>query len=277
MPSILFVSTNIETVESVKSLATGLNCRVRITHSLDSANQWLAMQKFDIVLSDAVNPDVDPLLVLVSAWNYNPVCLGIVFDLNGSFKETWHASVLGAEVFSGDSAFFNLEKCISSLPERFLLAEKNHFAVLFVEDLDSPRDIICTYIESLGYPMVEGVDSAERAMQTLVKNPYKYFAVITDILMPKVNGIELIREIRYHLKLSFLPCIVLTSVPTSENLIECLKAGASGFLAKPPKKSDLKKELEKAKRMVIAGLSPRLCEEYETHLFEDILRKQGMI
>ena len=65
-------------------------------------------------------------------------------------------------------------KNVLSILEKALLASQNRpaldqdkFSILVVEDLDSPRDIICFYLESLGYKSVTGKSSAKEAMAEL--------------------------------------------------------------------------------------------------------------
>ena len=89
--------------------------------------------------------------------------------------------------------------------------------------------------------------------------------------MPDMKGTELIRSIRREETINQLPIIVLTAYATMEVLLECIKAGATGFLVKPPRKNTLREELEKAKRIYLNNLNPRLCRPEEAHLLEDAI------
>ena len=140
--------------------------------------------------------------------------------------------------------------------------------ILYVEDLDAPRMIIEEYVRSLGYENVESVASAKEALLRLEKNPGKYFCVLADINMPMMTGIELTAEIRKSESFGHLPIVMLTSEPTEDRLLDCIKAGASGFLAKPPKKSELQTELERARELLLSGASPRLVNPEAIDRFE---------
>ena len=59
--------------------------------------------------------------------------------------------------------------------------------------------------------------------------------VITDLYMPTMNGLEFLRQLRALPGYATVPVLVLTSDPSAERLKEGRKAGASGWLVKPPK------------------------------------------
>jgi two-component system, chemotaxis family, chemotaxis protein CheY len=147
---------------------------------------------------------------------------------------------------------------------------------MVVEDLDSPRDIICILIESLGYSAVVGKNSAESALQALKREPKIYGCVLTDMKMPHTSGAELIRLIRKDPQLCHIPVVVLTAFGTADCLVECMKAGASGFLVKPPKKEAMRRELGRASRIISHGLDPRLVKEEDAEALRAVLEAKGM-
>ncbi|MBP9838106.1 MAG: response regulator [Proteobacteria bacterium] len=146
-------------------------------------------------------------------------------------------------------------------------------SILYVEDLDSPREIITKYVQALGFQNIDSVDSAKNAIAKLQSDSEKYFCVIADINMPDVNGIALVREIRKSDNLKHLPVIMLTAYPTDSNLIECIKAGATGFIAKPPKKKLLIEELEKSLDIFLKKKDPRICNPEDADLVDEALSK----
>lgn len=59
--------------------------------------------------------------------------------------------------------------------------------------------------------------------------------VITDLHMPTMDGLELVRQLRKLPGYATVPVLVLTSDPSRERLKEGRQAGATGWLVKPPK------------------------------------------
>ena len=277
MASLLLVSADPKLTDEVKAIGAKHNCRVRHVYSIAAAKDWLTMQSFDLLFVDVRYGESESLELLNLAWTHHPMLIGGVLDVEGklSSKAVLMAQALGAQVFSAAKGMASLNKVLRYLPENYVLTGSARTAVLVVEDIDSPRDIICAYVEALGYPRVDGAGSVKEAFRLLRKDPEVYFCILSDILMPKVGGVEFVRQVRAELDplISSLPIIMLTAVPSPDNLLSCLKAGASGFLAKPPRKILLKKELERAKRTILNRRSPRLCSEKDAHLLEENLRK----
>lgn len=66
---------------------------------------------------------------------------------------------------------------------------------------------------------------------------YNFDAVILDIMLPDINGIEICRRLRAAK--NFVPILLLTALGTTENIVTGLNAGADDYLAKPFKFSEL--------------------------------------
>lgn len=269
MASVLIVTADPESSRRITSLEAGL--RYREVVSIESSQNWIAMQHFDVVLIDSRYGESSFLPLLHDVWKSNPFAIAGIFNLYDEIVEQWVARFIGARVFSGVTALKSIEQLFKNLPALDPLS--GEYGVLLVEDLDSPREIIASFIEALGYTLVKGVDSVSAAIEELRLHPNLYFAVVTDMQMPNASGSELIREIRRDDVLAHLPVIVLTAYSTGENLLECIQAGATGFLVKPPNKKALKRELEKARRIFITKQPPRLCRPEDAPLLEDAVHR----
>lgn len=269
MASLLIASFDPDAAEALSEIGQRCGYRVRTVSSLDTAREWIGMHEFDVVLVDDGFGDSQPLDFIEYAWKTNSFLIAGIFSLTGDVEDEWPARLMGVRVYSGKSAKQQIEQMLESRPR--WRARDGEYGVLLVEDLDSPRDIICSYIESLGYGNVQGAGSVTDALEILRKHPNGFFAVVTDINMPRQGGIELITAIRRDEDFNHIPIIVLTAYATPENLIETVKAGATGFLVKPPKKRLLRAELEKAKRIFLTHQPPRLCKAEDAHLLETAL------
>ncbi len=101
--------------------------------------------------------------------------------------------------------------------------------VLIVDDEEINREILGNIIES-EYKVAFAKDGKE-ALEIIHDKKSAISLVLLDLLMPKVSGFEVIKEMKEEGLLSEIPVIVLTSEKDSE--IESLKLGAADFLTKP--------------------------------------------
>jgi two-component system response regulator PilR (NtrC family) len=101
--------------------------------------------------------------------------------------------------------------------------------ILVVEDEKSMRDLLALMLLKEGYA-VETVDSAVRAREILAKDGL-YELVISDISMPGMSGLELLRHCRETTPLTAV--ILMTAFGTKQTAIDALNAGASYYVEKP--------------------------------------------
>ncbi len=267
---LIFVRTP-EHGRTLEDLCKKNKARCKVVYDRDSAFEWIALRDFDLAIVEFAISMEDQQLVADALWRQNLGAPLVVFDLNPHGKfDTRKARLIGAEVVNNDNPLEVIEGYITSIKPR-ANASSELFRILVVEDLDSPRDIICAYVEGIGFPNVEGVGSAKEALEKLSATPGYFSCVLTDIRMPEMTGEQLIREIRRSSILHQLPVVVLTAYGTMDCLLDCLKAGASGFLVKPPKKADITRELSRAYRMVTHKKNPRLVNPEDVDALQDLL------
>ena len=108
--------------------------------------------------------------------------------------------------------------------------------VLVVDDDDISCEIACENLQELGMKP-EWVLSGQDAVQK-VSDGNKYFAIIIDLMMPNMNGIETTYKIRECVGPD-VPIIIISAYDYSGYEIEALKAGVNGFICKPIMKSKL--------------------------------------
>jgi two-component system, cell cycle response regulator len=102
--------------------------------------------------------------------------------------------------------------------------------ILIVDDDDVVRESLYDFLEDNGFA-VAAVDSADRALETLAKDEFDL--IISDLVMPKMDGISLIKAIRELEK--DIPFLVMTGFASIEYAVESMKAGATDFITKPLK------------------------------------------
>ena len=272
MPGILVYFEKKKDSEELQLLAESKGFWAKCTSDVDTAAGWLKSRRFDMALVAASTPFSAQQTLAGILWAKSPNANFFLYDLeSGGEGRKLEARMSGAELICGKEAL--AKKLADYSPETG--AEQTEFKIMLVEDLDSPREIITSYIESIGYKHVLGVRRAKEALAILKKEPDAYSCVLTDVKMPEMNGEELITAIRADPDISHIPIIVITAIGTVDTLVGCLRAGASGFLLKPPKKGDLTRELARAVRTCTEKLNPRMIGGDDADAIRELLISKG--
>jgi len=108
--------------------------------------------------------------------------------------------------------------------------------IMTVDDSASVRQMVSFTLKDAGYGVVEAVDGVD-ALSKLNGTPIHM--MITDLNMPNMDGIELIRNVRANPAYKFIPIILLTTESQSEKKQEGKAAGATGWIVKPFKPEQL--------------------------------------
>jgi len=103
-------------------------------------------------------------------------------------------------------------------------------SIISVDDSSTMRRMVSFTLKAAGYEVIEAGDGAE-ALQLLKSRPVDL--VISDINMPKLNGIELTRELRSLPSFTRTPIILLTTESDPGKKAEGRAAGATGWIVKP--------------------------------------------
>ena len=102
--------------------------------------------------------------------------------------------------------------------------------ILIVDDSESIRELVGLTLESSGYLIEKGTDGLD-AMRLLDGRALDL--VITDLNMPAMDGIQLIREIRKIPTYATVPILMLTTESQAAKKDEARAAGATGWIVKP--------------------------------------------
>lgn len=103
-------------------------------------------------------------------------------------------------------------------------------SILAVDDSPSMRQMVSFTLKEAGYDVIEaedGVDALAKAKRSTVQ------LVLTDVNMPKMDGIELIRELRELPSYKGVPILMLTTESGTDKKLEGKAAGATGWIVKP--------------------------------------------
>ncbi|MFN3197049.1 MAG: response regulator [Bradymonadia bacterium] len=102
--------------------------------------------------------------------------------------------------------------------------------ILAVDDSATMRQLVNFTLSGAGYTVVEAVDGQE-AVEKAAKQPFNL--VITDVNMPRMDGIALIRVLRANPSFKYTPMLMLTTESGHSKKQEGKAAGATGWIVKP--------------------------------------------
>jgi nitrogen regulation protein NR(I) len=115
--------------------------------------------------------------------------------------------------------------------------------VLIVDDEVNIRRVLAAMLKREGYEVTTAADG-EQALAVLHKTPVH--VVVTDLVMPRVGGMELLRRVAADFP--DVPVIVITAHGSVDSAVAALKAGAFDYITKPFEQDDLKNVIAKAAR-----------------------------
>ena len=102
--------------------------------------------------------------------------------------------------------------------------------ILIVDDSSSVRTVLRASLKGAGYNVIEGVDG-EDAIAKL--GGQKVHLIISDVNMPNMNGIEMVRQIKRMPDYRFTPICMLTTESERDKIAEGKEAGARAWIVKP--------------------------------------------
>ncbi len=108
--------------------------------------------------------------------------------------------------------------------------EKIAKTVMVVEDNDDFRHFLSRELCHIYNKVLTAKDGLEGALMAETENPD---IIVSDVMMPRMNGTDLCRRIKENLQTSHIPVILLTAWSTDEGRAEGYKAGADAYIAKP--------------------------------------------
>lgn len=104
--------------------------------------------------------------------------------------------------------------------------------VLLVEDSPVQTEYLRSLLARNGFAVTTAGNGRE-GLELLLQRPAHPWVVLSDILMPELDGYELCRSIRSEESLAATPVILLTSLQSPTDVIRGLECGADNFLVKP--------------------------------------------
>lgn len=115
--------------------------------------------------------------------------------------------------------------------------------LLLVEDSEDLRASLSAGLQFSGFEVMEVCDGVE-ALKLLRSSPVEVSLIITDLMMPKMDGWELITQIRKDSNLNKIPVLILTALTANTYRDELMLKGANAYLQKPIRLITLVKKIQ---------------------------------
>ena len=102
--------------------------------------------------------------------------------------------------------------------------------ILIVDDSASLRQVVILALQGAGYEVIEACDGKDALAKLDGK---KVHLIISDVNMPNIDGISLVKEVKKHPSYKFTPIIMLTTEAGENKKQEGQAAGAKAWVVKP--------------------------------------------
>jgi diguanylate cyclase (GGDEF)-like protein len=109
-------------------------------------------------------------------------------------------------------------------------ASGNKKKILVVDDHEDNVEVLRARLESRGYD-VEGAMNGQEALDTVSR--WCPDLVLLDVMMPDMDGLEVVRRLKANPDLPFIPVIMQTALDSTERMVAGLEAGADDYVTKP--------------------------------------------
>lgn len=123
--------------------------------------------------------------------------------------------------------------------------------ILVIDDFATMRKIVRKVLTELQFKNVQEADDGATAwplLEAAANSAEPFELVISDWNMPQMKGIDLLRNVRKHPKMSKLPFIMVTAETEQQNILEAIQAGVSDYVVKPFNGQTLKGKLDNVQK-----------------------------
>ncbi len=189
-----------------------------IAHLLDAARRLETM----LTSTDQPTNHHDLMNVLTALRGYAEMLREDIGDCNPALDETFASLLNAVQAAHGDGGAQEVaeSRAIQSEPG-FILA---------VDDLQENRELVARNLSRSGHFVITA-ESGEEALRALEQSDVD--VVLLDLLMPGMDGREVLRRIKEHPDWRATPVIVISGSQDMDGIIECIEAGADDYLFKP--------------------------------------------
>ncbi len=103
-------------------------------------------------------------------------------------------------------------------------------AVLVVDDIEANRDLLGRRLQRQGHTVTLAQDGLQ-ALELIQAQPFDL--VLLDIMMPRMNGYQVLEHLKADPALRYIPVIMISAVDDLDSVVKCIELGAEDYLTKP--------------------------------------------
>ncbi|MEK9629724.1 MAG: response regulator [Nitrospinota bacterium] len=201
-------------------------------------------KKVDLIISDWNMPKMDGLELIKTIKDYpnlanTPFIMVTSENEKEKVDDAFKAGV-SQYIFKPFKPNYFKEKIIQTLEKNLYGAKQ----VMVVDDSMVIRHIIEKQLRQLGFGDFNFINAADGNQALAKLDEYKVDLIITDLHMPEMDGIELVREIRSNEKTELIPVLMVTSDFNADKMLEAYEAGVDEFMQKPFKVVELEEKIK---------------------------------
>ncbi len=148
---------------------------------------------------------------------------------------------------------------------------KDKAVILVVDDQVQNIELLEAYLGPQGYSIIRA-ESGEEALTKLVDNGIDL--ILLDVMMPGMDGFEVIRKIRQSNDTLLLPIILVTALKDSEQKVKGIEAGCDDFISKPVDKIEL---LARVKSLLKVKAYNDLMSNYREELKSEVAKSNAVM
>ena len=208
------------------------------------ALEVLGQERFDLMLLDLMMPDMSgfavleqvkanpshramPVIMVTADNNIDSVKLCVNLGAVDYIVKPVNMAVLKSRVWRHIAKASLLRKELASGVTRYAAAGAR---ILVVDDLELNRDLLARQLSKAGY-LVKTAETADAALRVLGMEIIDL--ILLDLMMPGVDGFELLEQMKKNPRFEHLPVIILSSEDSSAAMTRGLSLGAEDYVVKP--------------------------------------------
>jgi adenylate cyclase len=119
---------------------------------------------------------------------------------------------------------------IAAMPREIMTNQISTSSVLVVDDNEMNRDMLCSLLEADGHKTAVA-ENGRFGLELIKANPYDL--VLLDVMMPEMNGYQVLEQMKSIPSLRDIPVIVLSALDEIGSVVRCIELGAEDYLPKP--------------------------------------------